>query len=114
MFGGLKDSDIDKIRAVFSNHGEIKQAILYGSRAKGTYKPYSDIDLALKGDLDLSKKWLIEFELDDLLLPYKMDISIFHQITDPDLISHINRIGKVFYQKYKLLIFTKVFTRDII
>jgi type I restriction enzyme S subunit len=99
MFCGLKDSDVNKINSVFSNHHEVEQAVLYGSRAKGTYKPYSDIDLTLKGSLDLSKKWKIEFELDDLLLPYKMDISIFEQIANPDLISHINRIGRVFYQK---------------
>ena len=41
----------------------------------------------------------IENELDDLLLPYKIDLSIFHQIENQDLIDHINRVGIVFYEK---------------
>jgi hypothetical protein len=47
----------------------------------------------------LSKKWQIENELDDLLLPYKIDMSIFSQIDNPDLVSHIARVGQVFYER---------------
>jgi hypothetical protein len=39
----------------------------------------------------------IETELDDLLLPYKIDLSAFKTISNPDLIDHINRVGIVFY-----------------
>jgi hypothetical protein len=38
-------------------------------------------------------------ELDDLLLLYKIDLSIFHKIENPDLIDHINRVGITFYEK---------------
>jgi len=38
-------------------------------------------------------------ELDDLLLPYMIDLSIFHQLTHQDLIDHIRRVGVVFYKK---------------
>jgi predicted nucleotidyltransferase len=97
---GLKDSAIEKINTVFSHHSEVEQVILYGSRAKGNYKPYSDIDFTLKGkSLDLSLKWKIENELDDLLLPYKIDMSLLRQIDNPDVVSHINRVGKVFYER---------------
>ncbi|GHV25494.1 hypothetical protein FACS189498_3770 [Spirochaetia bacterium] len=105
MSYGLKDETIEKIRAVFDSHQDVEQAILYGSRAKGNYKPYSDIDLTLKGNLDLSKKWQIENELDDLLLPYKVDMSIFSQIDNPDVVSHIARVGQIFYERiYRRLI----------
>jgi AhpD family alkylhydroperoxidase len=74
--------------------------ILYGSRAKGTFKPASDIDLTLTGpDLDLTILQILETELDDLLLPYKIDLSIFHKITNPDLVEHITRVGKTVYSK---------------
>jgi type I restriction enzyme S subunit len=97
---GLKDTDIQKIKQVFALYGEIKQVVIYGSRAKGNYKPSSDIDLTLKGKkLNLTLQYKIENDLDDLLLPYKMDVSIFHQLSNSDLIEHINRVGKVFYQK---------------
>jgi predicted nucleotidyltransferase len=99
MAYGLKDSDIEKIRAVFAARLDVERVILYGSRAKGNYKPYSDIDFAIKGNLDLSKKWQIENELDDLLLPYKIDMSIFSQIGNPDVVEHITRVGQVFYER---------------
>ncbi len=97
---GLTETDTLKIRQVFALHPEVEKAILYGSRAKGTYKPASDIDLTLVGsDLNLTIQQEIELELDDLLLPYKFDISILHQISNTDLTSHIERAGKVFYLK---------------
>jgi type I restriction enzyme S subunit len=95
---GLNDTDIEKIRAVFKLHKEIEKAVLYGSRAKGTYKPASDIDLVLVGDaLNLTIQQAIENELDDLLLPYKFDVSLFQQIENKELISHIERVGAVFF-----------------
>ncbi len=97
---GLKDIDIKKIQRVFSNYEDIDKAILYGSRAKGNYRNGSDIDLCLVGNtLDLNILLRIENELDDLLLPYKIDLSIFHKIENADLIEHINRIGVVFYER---------------
>lgn len=78
---------------------EIEEAILYGSRAKGNHKSGSDIDLSLKGGkLNLKVLNRISLDLDDLFLPYSIDISIYHQIDNPDLIEHIQRVGKVFYR----------------
>lgn len=97
---GLKITAIDKINAVFSAHPQIEQAILYGSRAKGTYRDGSDIDLTIKGEaVTLSQLLEIETELDDLLLPYKIDLSLLHKIDSPDLLDHIQRIGVVFYER---------------
>lgn len=97
---GLNHSDIKKIQSVFHLHPEVEKVILFGSRAKGNYKPASDIDLTLVGnDLTLTIQQTIENELDDLLLPYKFDISIFHTITSNELVDHIERIGQVFFQK---------------
>ena len=97
---GLKDKTIERIHSVFAQHPEVEEAMLYGSRAKGNFKPGSDIDLALKGDgLNLSVINAIGTRIDDLLLPYTFDISIFHKISNPDLIEHINRVGIVFYKR---------------
>jgi type I restriction enzyme S subunit len=95
---GLKQETIDKIQIILASHDEVEKAILYGSRAKGNYKPSSDVDLTLVGkslNFDIVSK--ISAEIDDLLLPYIFDISVFHQISNPDLIEHINRVGKEFY-----------------
>ena len=97
---GLKESIIDKIREVFSHYPEVKEVILYGSRAMGNYKNGSDIDLTLKGDeLNLAILNKIDWELDDLLLPYTFDLSLYKHIDNPDLINHIKQVGKVFYTR---------------
>ena len=97
---GLKEKHINAINNVFKKYTEIQQAILYGSRAKGNYRNGSDIDLSLKGKtLTLSLLFKIEIELDDLLLPYKIDLSIYHKRESSDLINHIKRVGIIFYEK---------------
>ena len=100
MIYGLKQSVVNKIQQVLSDHSDVQKAILYGSRAMGSYKPGSDIDLILEGTaLTLKQLNNIENELDDLLLPYELDLSIYHQIDNPDLLEHVKRAGVVFYTK---------------
>ncbi len=97
---GLSSNTIDQIRSVFRSYPAIDQALIYGSRAKGTFKTGSDIDLVLVGSaLSTDDLLKIERELDDLPIPYEVDLSILHQIDSPDLLDHIHRVGKVFYQK---------------
>jgi len=97
---GLKDIQLKKIQLVFANYSDIDRALIYGSRAIGNYRNGSDIDLCLVGEaIDLNKLLKIENELDDLLLPYKIDLSIFHKIENADLIEHINNVGILFYKK---------------
>lgn len=97
---GLKSETIKKIIAVFETFPAVKIAILYGSRAKGIYKNGSDIDLTLKGNnLTLQDLNKINIALDDLLLPYTFDLSLYENIHNPELLSHINRVGIIFYQK---------------
>ncbi|GAB4219829.1 MAG TPA: nucleotidyltransferase domain-containing protein [Spirochaetota bacterium] len=98
---GLSEKTIDLICSIFRQYPQIEKVIVYGSRAKGNYKNGSDIDLALIGgdDLTMDVLYKILHELDDLLLPYSFDISLYKFIHDPDLIDHIHRVGLVFYQK---------------
>ena len=92
---------IQKIRAVFGRYPQLEKAVLYGSRAKGTYKNGSDIDLTLHGESDLTLNVLCKIanDLDDLSLPYTIDLSIFHDISDPDVIGHIQRVGTTVYER---------------
>ena len=98
---GLKETTIQKICEVFIRYPQVEKAVLYGSRAKGNYKNGSDIDLTLHGDGNLTLRVLYRImeEIDDLLLPYTIDLSIFHDISDPDVIEHIERVGVVFYAR---------------
>ncbi len=96
---GLKQSHIDAITGVFLKYPQVEYAILYGSRAKGNFRANSDIDLALKGTIDLTTLLKIETSLDDLLLAYKIDLTNYHKIKNEELIDHINRVGVLFYEK---------------
>lgn len=98
LHSGLSLVTIVALQEIFAKHAEIEQVVLYGSRAKGAQRKGSDIDLTLLGDkLDYRLLTRIETEIDNLLLPYTVDLSLFGQIDNPDLIEHIRRVGLVFY-----------------
>lgn len=105
MMYGLKSETIHAIQEVLARYPDVDKAILYGSRAIGNYRVGSDIDMTLVGDkLNLTTLQKIELELDDLCLPYKMDLSVHKQIQNPELLAHISRVGKVFYSKEEVFI----------
>jgi predicted nucleotidyltransferase len=95
---GLPLKAIQQINAIFSQYPQIKQVILYGSRAKGNYRQGSDIDLTIEGAIELSTLLKIEQQIDDLLLPWSVDLSVLSQIDNLELVEHIKRKGQVFYQ----------------
>ncbi|MEI8113774.1 MAG: nucleotidyltransferase domain-containing protein [Bacteroidia bacterium] len=100
MIYGLQDEVVETILTVFRTHTEVEKVILYGSRAKGNFKPASDVDLTLMGEsLDLTILNQISWELDDLLLPFIFDLSIYQYLTNQDLLDHIDRIGIVLFER---------------
>lgn len=100
MIYSLKNEIVHDLKKIFFGFPEVEEVILYGSRAKGNYKPGSDVDLTLKGNkLNLKIINKISLQIDNLFLPYTFDLSVFEHIENKDLIDHIQRIGQVFYQK---------------
>lgn len=74
--------------------------MLYGSRAKGNYKPGPYIDLTLYGSsLTPHLCATIAEALDDLLLPYTIDLSVFAKLHRPELEAHIQRVGVMLYER---------------
>lgn len=97
---GLKLGMVKRMRVVLATFPQVEQAILYGSRAKGNFKNGSDIDLCLVGpSLTLPVLLNIDNALDDLLLPYKIDLSLHHHLDNAELRAHIARVGVGFYRK---------------
>jgi len=97
---GLSARTLDKICGVLARHPQVERAVIYGSRAKGNYKNGSDIDLTLfGGELHFDELLKIMTELDDLLLPYTMDLSIFRMIDHEGLRGHIERVGQELYRR---------------
>jgi len=93
---GLSDSELQTIRDVFSRFSDISEVILFGSRARGTHRPSSDVDLALKGknlSIDtLSKlRYILEEETN---LPYFFDIVIYDRVENEALKREIDEGGE--------------------
>lgn len=101
---GLPEDARQKICDVLARYPQVEKAILYGSRAMGTHKNGSDIDLTLAGGEDLTPRVLAQImdEIDDLLMPYTIDLSIMRDISDSDVLSHIARVGVEFYIKSEI------------
>ncbi len=97
---GLSDKTLDAIRRIFSQYPQIEKAVLYGSRAKGNYKEGSDIDLTLLGDgLDYKLLSDVTEDLAESVIPYAVDLSLFHKLDNAELREHIERVGVTFYER---------------
>ena len=97
---GLEASALVLLEEVFRKYSAIERVILYGSRAKDTQRLGSDIDLCLVGpSIDLSILSRIQNDLDELYLPYTIDCSIHHRITNTKLLEHIQRVGITIYRE---------------
>ena len=97
---GLSANTLAQICTTLARFSQVEKGVLYGSRAKGNFKPGSDIDLTLRGDgLTLSLLGDIDMALGDLLLPFEIDLSIYDQLGHAELVAHIDRVGRVIYRR---------------
>jgi uncharacterized protein len=94
---GLSDKALKKLLCVFHRYPEIERVQLFGSRAMGNYKPHSDIDLVLFGNIEDVLLARIYAELDELPLPYKFDVKVYSDITYLPLKEHIDNFSKLIY-----------------
>jgi len=96
---GLRDSDLAEINSILGRFPEIDSAKIFGSRAMGTHRPGSDVDIALFGagvGLETVAK------VHDLLeeqsrMPYLFDVVDFTHLKHQPLRDHIDRVGIVIY-----------------
>lgn len=97
---GLSNQETEMLIKALQAHERIEKVVLFGSRALGTQRKGSDIDLALWGkNLGLSDILNISLDIDDLFLPYKIDLLVFDNIKEPALKEHINNFGVVLLQR---------------
>lgn len=96
---GMLDDELRLLQDVFAQSPNISKVVLYGSRAKGTNRPFSDVDITLMGDHvtddDLTD---VMFRLSESSLPYFCDVSIFRNLSNDALINHIKCVGQTIYE----------------
>ena len=97
---GLSNNTIEELCSIFKEYPNIEEALVFGSRAKGTYHNGSDIDIALKGqNITYNQILDIYVKIDDLDLLYKIDLLSYNDKVGTPISEHIDRVGKVFYSK---------------
>ena len=99
MFG-LSEDLVASITSIFDKYQGITKAILFCSRAMGNYKNGSDIDILIEGESLQSKdieKLLLQ--MDELEMPYYVDLVLAHHVENEALLDHVTRVGKVLYVK---------------
>ena len=92
---GLTHEDIQLIVNEISAYKEIKKAVIFGSRAKGNYKHGSDVDICIMGDqVTLHHLASLSWKLNEQTnLLWHFDILTYHDLTNHELIEHIDRVG---------------------
>ncbi|WP_346920320.1 nucleotidyltransferase domain-containing protein [Clostridium sp. UBA7339] len=101
MSFGLRELDLEYIVSVIRGFDEIEKASIFGSRAKGNYKPGSDIDIAVYGEninLDILSKLNSILE-EKSPMPYFFDIVDYSHLKHKELKEHIDRVGKVIFSR---------------
>ena len=98
---GLQARDWESIEAILSQHPEVEEAIVFGSRAKGNYSTGSDVDIALKGEtLDPRIISSIAYQLnEETNMPYRFDVVNYHTVQSESLLHHVDRVGIIVFQK---------------
>jgi predicted nucleotidyltransferase len=95
---GIPKEFLEKIIAAIKTNNNIKEIILFGSRAKGNFKTGSDVDIALvSNDISYDEISHIRTNIDELLLPYNVDIIDYNKITNNALKEHILKVGQVIH-----------------
>jgi len=92
---GLPDDVLSEILDVLRRFSAIKCAKIFGSRAKGNYKRYSDVDIAIFADADCDLAASVKDALDDIDVIYSFDILHYERITNAEIKAHIDRVGVV-------------------
>lgn len=95
---GLPDITIKELLDYFSGKSDIEKVLIFGSRAKGTYRTGSDIDFAIITD-NHNDFHRISGELDDLPTPYKFDVIDYKALTHEGMKKSIDNESQLFYLK---------------
>ncbi|MCF8224743.1 MAG: nucleotidyltransferase domain-containing protein [Bacteroidales bacterium] len=98
---GISKQSLELILETISGFPEIERAVIFGSRAMGTYEKGSDIDLAIYGS-NLKKETPLNLASrlnEKIPTPYYIDVVAPRFLDSPSLVQHIERIGKPFFTR---------------
>ena len=94
----LKQEIITEIRTIAKKY-DIQKIVLFGSRARGTNSPKSDIDLAIFCSPEFKKMGHLACDIDDLDTLLKIDTVFINEDTDKKLMQNIGKEGVIIYER---------------
>lgn len=97
----LSPTVMAKLSRIFATYPELTEVRLFGSRATGKAKAYSDIDLATRGIVDDSRLGRLALDLEDLDIPQTCDLKAYESIKSAPLKQHIDTCGMIIYSKQR-------------
>jgi predicted nucleotidyltransferase len=94
---GIEPTHLAILREILARHlPPDARVIAYGSRAKGTHSPRSDLDLIIKNaPVDRHIMADLSSDIEDSDFPLLCDIQSYEEINNALLRDHIDRVGKV-------------------
>ena len=96
---GLSRRIVDSLLETFSRYPKVERVIIYGSRARGDYRPGSDIDLAVIAPKmrfdEFSRLWN---EIDELPIAFNIDLLHLDTLENQALKEAIDDSGKAIYE----------------
>ena len=97
---GINEPSMDIHTNIFSKQLQVAELVLYGSRAKGNHYDRSDVDMVIFNST-IARHVLGEIVLDinNNKFSYTIDIQIFENLKNENLVEHIFREGKTIYIK---------------
>ena len=100
MIPGIPQTDSQQLLELIRSHPHVEKVVLYGSRALGRQRPGSDIDICLVApSMELGELLELGAQLDDLLLPWQIDLQLRHLIAHEGLVAPIERAGQLLWER---------------
>ena len=100
MIPGIPQANSQQLLELIRSHPHVQKVVLYGSRALGRQRAGSDVDLCLVApSMALGELLELGAALDDLLLPWQIDLQLRHLIAHEGLVAHIERAGQLLWER---------------
>ena len=100
MNDGLKDKYRRTLIDILAANPRVERVVLFGSRATATFRPASDIDLALYGDeLTFSDLAKLNARIEETTIPQRVDLVLVKEIDNPKLLAHIEKEGVEWFRR---------------
>ena len=101
--GVSSEHQLRTIERILSQYADdITRADLFGSRAMGSYRANSDIDLVLRGEIgqeSVDRLWTL---FQESSLPVSVDVTSYELTTYPPLRAHIDKVCKPLFTQRDL------------